>query len=87
MIVKVKYLVKEKGKQLPRRTYQEGAFSVQLKTILKRKSISQQKLAMELGVSRQCVSKWVNARTNPNFASLCHIADFLGVTTDYLLDR
>lgn len=85
--MKVKDSVKEKGKQLPRRPYQEGAFSVQLTTILKRKVISQQELAMELGVSRQCVNNWVNARTNPNFASLCHIADFCGVTTDYLLDR
>ena len=84
--MKVKAIVK-KEKQPPRRTYQEGTFAVQLATILKIKGITQRKLAMELGVSPQCVSKWLHVKAHPNFTSLCHIADFLGVTVDYLLGR
>lgn len=47
---------------------------------------SQQKLAEELGVSFQSVSKWENDQSYPEITMLKRLADYYKVTTDYLLD-
>ena len=44
-------------------------------------------LAKELSVSKQCVSNWENNNIQPSVEMLVAIADFFGVSTDYLLDR
>ena len=40
-----------------------------------------------LGVSKQCVSNWENDNVVPSIDMLCRIADYFGVSTDYLLGR
>ena len=49
------------------------------------KKISQQKFAEHLGVSRSTVSMWEIGSSQPDNDTLIKIADFFGVTTDYLL--
>lgn len=51
----------------------------------KRKQLTQDALAQELGVSPQAVSKWEHDLSCPDIALLLRLAKVLGVTTDYLL--
>ena len=53
----------------------------------KQKSITQEELAAELGVTAAAVSKWENGYTLPDILMLCALADFFEVTTDELLGR
>ena len=40
-----------------------------------------------MNVSKQCVSNWENDNVLPSIEMLMRLADFFGVTTDYLLGR
>lgn len=55
--------------------------------ILGEKNILQKDLARALGVQKSAVSYFMNDARKPNIQQLGMIADFLGVTTDYLLGR
>ena len=50
----------------------------------KKKGITQEKLANELGVSAQAVSKWENNSSCPDVSLLTKIADYFGVSVDAL---
>ena len=43
--------------------------------------------AKKLSVTKQCVSNWENDNVLPSIEMLVRIADFFGVSTDYLLGR
>lgn len=64
----------------------DTAFSVQLQKLRKEKGITQDVLAAHLGVSPQAVSKWENG-SYPDGDLLPQIADFFGVSIDYLYGR
>ncbi len=49
--------------------------------------IYQKQLADDLQVSVATISNYENGRHIPDPSTLCKIADFFGVTTDYLLGR
>ncbi len=51
----------------------------------KRLGVSQEALANEFGISVQAVSKWENGISCPDITLLPAIADYFGVTIDYLL--
>ena len=53
----------------------------------KARSITQEELAAELGVTAAAVSKWEKGATLPDVLMVCDIADFFGITTDELLGR
>ena len=53
----------------------------------KRHSMTQEKLANEMGVSIGAVSKWETGASIPDLTMLCALADFFHVSTDYLLGR
>lgn len=60
------------------------------KTILelrRKKQVTQEELAAELGVTAAAVSKWENGYTLPDILMLCTLADYFRVTTDELLGR
>lgn len=60
------------------------------KTILelrKKKNVTQEEMAAELGVTAAAVSKWENNYTLPDILMLCALADYFEVTTDELLGR
>lgn len=48
------------------------------------RNISQGKLAQDLGVSRQAVSKWENDLSSPDTLHLIQIADLLETEVEYL---
>ena len=49
------------------------------------RGVTQEDLAFLLQKSRQMVTKWENRAARPTIDDLVSIADFFGVTTDYLL--
>ena len=57
-----------------------------IRTLRKRKNLSQETLASALGVSFQAVSKWESGTTMPDAALIPAIASFFGVSTDELFD-
>ena len=62
-------------------------FPIALKILLDEKKISQKDLAEYLKVTRQTVSVYCLGYSSPDYKTLCKIADFFNVSTDYLLGR
>ena len=55
-------------------------------TELRKKSgLSQEQFGDKIGVSRQAVSKWEMSQTTPDLNKIMAIAEFFGVSTDFLL--
>lgn len=50
----------------------------------KERNISQELLAEKMGVSRQAVSKWENDQTAPDTNNLIALAEYFGVSVEYL---
>lgn len=65
----------------------ENKFKNILKELRKDKHLGQDKLAEALGVSKGIVSLWENGLREPTMYSLIIIADYFGVTIDYLVGR
>lgn len=60
-------------------------FPVRFRKLIEKKSTTLDSLAAEFHTTRQTVSNWQNGATVPDAISICEIAKFFGVTTDYLL--
>lgn len=58
-----------------------------LTTLRKKRRLSRQAFADELGISVHTYIKYETQNVKPTYETLCKIADFYGVTTDYLLGR
>lgn len=58
-----------------------------LRIIREKKHVTQLRLSMEVGVAQETISGYELGKTMPSMETLCKMADFLGVSTDYLLDR
>lgn len=53
----------------------------------KKKNMTQENLASEMGVSVAAVSKWETGNSIPDVLMICSIAEFFDVSTDELLGR
>ena len=51
----------------------------------KDRGLSQEKLAEQLNISRQAISKWESGTTVPELEKLIIISNYFGVSVDYLL--
>lgn len=60
-------------------------FGSVLKHLRKSHNLTQVELGQRIGLSKAVVSKYENGMGYPTFDVLIQIADFFGVTTDYLL--
>lgn len=58
-----------------------------LKELRLAKNIPQKELALHMGVTQTAVSDWENENRKPDYDSLLKLADFFGVSVDYLLGR
>ena len=56
-----------------------------IKSLRALRGINQEELGKRIGVSKQSVSNWENENILPSIEMLVRIADFFGVTTDFLL--
>ena len=60
---------------------------MRLKELRKSKKISQLKLAMDLNMNQNSVSRYENGEREADYATLIKIADYFNVSIDYLLER
>lgn len=60
-------------------------FGLILKRLRKSHNLTQQELGYNVGLSKAVVSKYENGLGYPTFDTLIRIANYFGVTTDYLL--
>lgn len=58
-----------------------------LRELRKSKNISLKKLGEIIGVSESAVSQYENSKREPDYKTLSKLADYFGVSTDYLLGR
>lgn len=62
-------------------------FAKRIKYLRQTKELNQVQLSEKLGVAKQSVSNWENDNIMPSVEMMEKIADFFGVSTDYLLGR
>lgn len=62
-------------------------FEERLVYLRNKRDISQYEVAAKLNVDRSRYCKWEQGKSRPSYEMLTQIADFFGVTTDYLLGR
>lgn len=62
----------------------EITFGERLKELRKEKNIGQITLAKELGVGKSIISLWETNQCEPTLSKLVLIAEFFGVSIDYL---
>lgn len=63
----------------------KNKFSTRLKELRESKGISQKQLAIELGYTQVCISRWESGNRQPELDDVISVAMFFKVTTDYLL--
>ncbi len=60
---------------------------MRLKQLRKQRKISQLKLALDLNLNQNSVSRYENGEREADYATLIAFADYFGVSLDYLLER
>ena len=60
---------------------------MKLKELRKEKGISQLKLAMDLSVNQNTISRYETEERQADYETLIKIADYFNVSIDYLLGR
>ena len=58
---------------------------VGLREIRKKKGLSQQKVAMDLNISRESLSYYENGKRNPDVSMLIAMSKYFNVSIDYLI--
>ena len=59
----------------------------QLKKLRKERNISQLKLALDLNMNQNSISRYENGEREADYETLIKFADYFGVSLDYLLGR
>lgn len=60
---------------------------MRLKYIRKKRGVSQLKLAMDLNMNQNSISRYETGSHEADYATLIKLADYFGVSIDYLLER
>ena len=60
---------------------------MRLKQLRRLRKISQLKLAMDLGMNQNSISRYENGEREADYATLIRLADYFNVSIDYLLER
>ena len=60
---------------------------MRLKFLREKKNISQLKLAMDLNMNQNSISRYENGQRQADYATLIAFADYFDVSIDYLLER
>ncbi len=56
-----------------------------LREIRRKRKLNQQKVAMDLNISRESLSYYENGKRSPDIEMLVRLSDYFGVTIDYLI--
>lgn len=62
-------------------------FAENLISLRKENKISQQTLAIRVGVTQQCISEWENGNMEPTLSNLIKLADYFETSIDFLAGR
>lgn len=62
-------------------------FRLRIKDLREAKGLSQSAFAKDFGVAQSTVGNWESGTREPNVDTIQKIADYFGVTVDYLLGR
>ena len=60
---------------------------MRLRELREKRHVSQGKLAIDLGLSQNSISRYENGEREADYATLISIADYFDVSLDYLLGR
>ncbi len=60
---------------------------MRLSELRKKRGISQLKLAMDLNMNQNSISRYENGEREADYATLIKLADYFDVSIDYLLER
>lgn len=60
---------------------------LRIRELRKKMNLTQKQLAEKINVDCSAVTKWETGKANPDFEKQRFLADFFGVTVDYLLGR
>ena len=60
---------------------------MRLKEIRKQRGITQLKLAMDLNISQNTISRYETGEREADYTTLIRLADYFNVSLDYLLER
>ena len=60
---------------------------LRLKALREERKISQLKLAMDLGLNQNAVSRYESGAREADYKTLVRLADYFNVSVDYLLER
>ena len=90
--VSIDYLLSEnleisKESYLKLKEEKKNLFSVRLKELRLQHGFSQEELAEKIGIKQNSYSDWENGKCKPNYEKLEKIADFFGVSLDWLFGR
>ena len=66
---------------------QNAAFPQRLQTLREKRRLSRRTLADLCGLSKNMISLYERGEKAPSVDALINLADFFGVSTDYLLGR
>lgn len=58
-----------------------------IKQLISKTKKSQKDIAFDLGLSQQRFNNYVTGQRDPDLAMLCVLADYFGVSVDYILGR
>ena len=64
-----------------------GEKRMRMRSVRKRRNITQVKMAIDLNMSQNTISRYETGEREPGLAELVKIADYLNVSIDYLLER
>ena len=67
--------------------YFKNGEEMRLKELRKQKGISQLKLAMDLNMNQNSISRYENEEREADYVTLIKLADYFNVSIDYLLER
>ena len=56
-----------------------------LREIRKKRGLSQQKVAMDMNISREALSYYENGKRSPDISMLIALSDYFNVSIDYLI--
>ena len=60
---------------------------MRIKALRKQRNITQLKMAMDLHMTQNSISRYESGEREPGIAELVKIADYFRVSVDYLLER
>ena len=64
-----------------------STFGERLKELRQEQKVSQQELGNMVSSSKMAISHWESGHSEPSIAQLIILADFFGVTVDYLIGK